>query len=302
MANEPLDLQLVTVSEKDFESLAAIRVAAMRESLERVGRFDENRARMRLRNSFVAEATRRIVSQGETIGFYAVIPGIEGLRLDHLYILPQHQGKGLGSAVLSIVFAQADQKNQDVVVGALRESASNRFYQRHGFVKSGESEFDTYYIRRPNLPRRAETLSLEPAAEADAELVYRIKFEAYADYAARAYGRWDEEFHRQFTRRNLPYTRLLRVGNETVGSIVVKPLEEHDDIIDLHVLPIHQRKGLGKATVQAVLAEARAKGKSVSLGVLKINPSRTLYERLGFVAADETATHILMTHPNHPNP
>ena len=34
--------------ESDFEALVALRIAAMRDSLERVGRFDEKRARERL--------------------------------------------------------------------------------------------------------------------------------------------------------------------------------------------------------------------------------------------------------------
>jgi len=34
-----------------------------------------------------------------------------------------------------------------VQVGALKESASNRFYQRHGFVLESEGEWDNYYVR-----------------------------------------------------------------------------------------------------------------------------------------------------------
>ena len=34
-------------------------------------------------------------------------------------------------------------------VGALRASAANRFYLRHGFVPDGEGEFDLYYRRAP---------------------------------------------------------------------------------------------------------------------------------------------------------
>jgi hypothetical protein len=34
-------------------------------------------------------------------------------------------------------------------VGALKESDSNRFYVRHGFVLESRAEFDNYYVRRP---------------------------------------------------------------------------------------------------------------------------------------------------------
>jgi ribosomal protein S18 acetylase RimI-like enzyme len=134
---------------EDFEALADIRVAAMRESLKRVGRFDPARARERLRAGFAPEHTRHIVAAGERVGFVVLKPQGEHLLLDHLYVLPSHQGRGIGAQVLAHVFTQADAQHMPIRVGALRESASNRFYQRHGFQLVEEAEFDNYYIRDP---------------------------------------------------------------------------------------------------------------------------------------------------------
>jgi hypothetical protein len=44
----PQGLSLAPAGEGDFEALLALRMAAMRESLEKVGRFDPQRARERL--------------------------------------------------------------------------------------------------------------------------------------------------------------------------------------------------------------------------------------------------------------
>ncbi len=71
------------------------------------------------------------------------------LRLAHLYIHPQHQGRGVGAAVLAWVFAEAEAAGLPVRVGALRESDSNRFYARHGFVRVAQTEFDNEYLRAP---------------------------------------------------------------------------------------------------------------------------------------------------------
>lgn len=43
-----------------------------------------------------------------------------------------------------------------------------------------------------------------------------------------------------------------------------------------------------------LLAEAAAAAIPVELQVLKVNPARSLYERLGFAVFDETETHHLM--------
>jgi ribosomal protein S18 acetylase RimI-like enzyme len=131
----------------DFDALVAIRIEAMRESLERVGRFDPQRARERLRAGFSAEHTRHIVVAGERVGFVVVRPHDEGLLLEHLYVKPSAQGRGIGTAVLAMVFAEADAQSLPVRVGALRESDSNRFYVRHGFRLAGQAEFDNHYIR-----------------------------------------------------------------------------------------------------------------------------------------------------------
>jgi len=147
MSASPVNVNLTPATEADFEHLADLRVAAMQESLERVGRFDPERARERLRNSFSPAHTRMIVFEEKMVGFYAARPSPEGLQLDHLYIHPQFQGRGIGAVVLQRIFDDADKSGVAVLVGALKESASNRFYQRHGFFEISESEWDIYYIR-----------------------------------------------------------------------------------------------------------------------------------------------------------
>ncbi len=131
----------------DFEALVAIRIDAMRESLERIGRFDPVRARERFREGFSPEFTRHVLVAGKRVGFVVVKPRVDGLLLDHLYIKPDAQGSGIGSIVLRQIFTKTDAAALTVYVGALKESASNRFYTRHGFQCVEAGEFDNYYVR-----------------------------------------------------------------------------------------------------------------------------------------------------------
>lgn len=136
------------VQESDFEMLADLRVAAMRPSLERVGRFDLARARGRLRASFSPAHSRHIVVDGKRIGLVVVKPREDGLYLENLYLQPGTQGTGIGSAVLTGLLAQADAAGQDVHVDVLLDSDANRFYLHHGFEEVGREAFDVYYVRR----------------------------------------------------------------------------------------------------------------------------------------------------------
>jgi GNAT superfamily N-acetyltransferase len=147
MSQEPQGVVLEAANESDFEALVAIRIEAMRESLERIGRFDTVRARERFRVGFSPEDTKHIVVGADRVGFLATKPQKQNLLLDHLYIKPAHQGRGVGAKVLQLVFAQAKSLRLPVKVGALRESESNRFYERHGFQLVEQGEFDNYYLR-----------------------------------------------------------------------------------------------------------------------------------------------------------
>lgn len=138
---------LYQAADDDLEALVAIRIEAMRESLERVGRFDPDRARARFLSGFDAACTRRMEVSGELVGFVVVKPLQDGLLLDHLYVIPSAQGTGIGSEVLAQVFREADEQRRSVSVGALKQSASNRFYIRHGFEFIESGEFDNYYVR-----------------------------------------------------------------------------------------------------------------------------------------------------------
>jgi len=137
------------VSMADFDELVALRIAAMRDSLEHVGRFDPERARERLRKSFYPEHTEFIVLAGQRIGFYTFRPAGDGFHLDHLYVCPGCQSRGVGSHVLRHLLSRSDARDMPVHLGALRDSPSNRFYRRHGFTQTAEDEWDIYYTRSP---------------------------------------------------------------------------------------------------------------------------------------------------------
>lgn len=141
------DVTLTPVQQSDLDDLVAIRIEAMRESLERVGRFDPVRARERFVSGFEAGNTRYIEVAGERVGFVVVKQQGAELLLDHLYLKRVAQGSGVGAAVLSLIFQEADAVALPIKVGALKGSDSNRFYVRHGFQFLESGEFDHYYVR-----------------------------------------------------------------------------------------------------------------------------------------------------------
>jgi GNAT superfamily N-acetyltransferase len=141
-----LRLSLQPVVAGDFEDMLALRIDAMRSSLERVGRFDLARSRERLSAGFFPRYMQHILLDGERVGFFTLKPeGEAALRLDHLYLRSSASGQGIGSWVLRQVLARASERGLAVKLTALKESDANRFYLRHGFALQGEEGVDLHY-------------------------------------------------------------------------------------------------------------------------------------------------------------
>jgi GNAT superfamily N-acetyltransferase len=134
----------------DLEVLADLRAVVLRADLERLGRYDEHRVRQRLRNSFSPGHTSIILTEGELAGSITLRPAAGGRQLlEHFYLAPRCQGRGLGSAVLESVLDRTDELDQTVGLDVLQGSAARRLYERHGFVVEAEDPIDVFMVRRP---------------------------------------------------------------------------------------------------------------------------------------------------------
>ena len=89
LALPPEGFALEVARAEDFEELLALRLRAMRPSLERLGRYDERRARLRLADGFDPARAQHIVMDGVRVGFFVLKPLTRAWRgLGHFYIGP----------------------------------------------------------------------------------------------------------------------------------------------------------------------------------------------------------------------
>ncbi|MFT3762327.1 MAG: GNAT family N-acetyltransferase [Pseudoxanthomonas sp.] len=68
-------------------------------------------------------------------------------------------------------------------------------------------------------------------------------------------------------------------------------------VMQIQLAPELQGRGLGRELLQEFIGQARTAGRDVTLHVLKANPARALYERLGFVVEGEDAQEFHMRLP-----
>ncbi|MEU5642607.1 GNAT family N-acetyltransferase [Streptomyces milbemycinicus] len=137
----------------DIEAVAELRATVMRADLARLGRYDEHRVRQRLRDSFSTQHTSIIMVDRELAGCVTVRPAegsrtSEGMQwLEHFYLAPHWQGRGLGSAVLRTVLERTDAQGVSVGLNVLQGSTARRLYERHGFVVEAEDPVDVFMVR-----------------------------------------------------------------------------------------------------------------------------------------------------------
>ncbi|WP_189317238.1 GNAT family N-acetyltransferase [Streptomyces brasiliensis] len=136
----------------DVEVIAELRAVVLRPDLERLGRFDEQRVRQRLRDSFSPRYTSVIEAGGTFAGCVTVRPAGDGWLLEHFYLAAALQGRGLGSAVLRTLLERTDAEGAAVRLNVLRGSAARRLYERHGFTVEAQDAVDVFMVRRPGAP------------------------------------------------------------------------------------------------------------------------------------------------------
>ncbi|MFJ9691815.1 GNAT family N-acetyltransferase [Kitasatospora sp. NPDC101183] len=132
----------------DVEPVAELRAVVMRPDLERLGRYDEQRVRTRLREGFSTTHTSVLLVDGAFAGSVTVRPAEQGVRLlEHFYLDPAHHGRGIGTAVLRRLLAEADTAGEPVRLTVLQGSPARRLYERHGFALDSEDPVDAHLLR-----------------------------------------------------------------------------------------------------------------------------------------------------------
>jgi ribosomal protein S18 acetylase RimI-like enzyme len=139
-------------------------------------------------------------------------------------------------------------------------------------------------------------ISLRPVTDDDYEYLYALNEQTMREYAEQTYGPWNETVVRGiFAERWRPESiRIVVIDGQDGGMLEVIPGETSVQLANIRVAPEHQGKGIGTRLISEVLRDAHGRGLPVTLRVLKVNPARHLYERLGFVVVGETEPHYLM--------
>ena len=146
---------------------------------------------------------------------------------------------------------------------------------------------------RPLTAMPATALRLRPATEADRAFLWHLHRDTMRPYVEQTWG-WEEaDQRRRFDEQFQPDRKqIVLAQGKPVGMIDVEYRAQEVFLAVVELAPTWQGRGLGTRLVRSVIDNAG--DLPVSLRVLKANPARRLYERLGFTVVGETTTHYHM--------
>jgi GNAT superfamily N-acetyltransferase len=142
-----MDISLRPSTPRDIDWLVDLRAEVLRVDLERLGRYDENLVRDRMRLGFRPDWTRIVVVERADVGSITTRPEGSTRWIEHFYLTASVQGKGVGSIVLERVLAETHVG--DTKLNVLQGSAARRLYERYGFVSDQEDEVDVFMTLEP---------------------------------------------------------------------------------------------------------------------------------------------------------
>ena len=108
------------------------------------------------------------------------------------------------------------------------------------------------------------------------------------EYAIRHYGVWKEDLLRYALKESSMNIRVHEREGKILGFFWMEPMERFLELLEIHVSPPHQRKGLGSQMMREVEQLAQEEGfEEIRLWVFKKNPAVSFYESLGYRITSE---------------
>jgi ribosomal protein S18 acetylase RimI-like enzyme len=128
--------------------------------------------------------------------------------------------------------------------------------------------------------------SPRPANEDDINFLWALRQLTMKPYIQESYG-WNDDEEYEYATERLMCTRIIHIENFDVGIVKIIEFPDHIHLQQIQVHPEWSNQGIGTQIINDLIRQASKKNKTVRLYVLKNNPAKNLYTRLGFTIQEE---------------
>jgi ribosomal protein S18 acetylase RimI-like enzyme len=127
-----------------------------------------------------------------------------------------------------------------------------------------------------------EILTFRPATEADVPFLLELRRRTMSEHLRASGIEPSESERRARVLASFECAEIILLAGAPVGLLKVVRGPDNWDLVQIQIVPEKQGRGFGSTILEKLLADAVNAQVTVSLSVLKVNPARQLYERLGF--------------------
>ena len=134
----------------DYDFLYNLMKSTMKEYyIETYGSWDEEVERNFFDESFNSIKYQILISEGQDIGCLAITKNDTDIFINEIQILLQYQNKGIGKMIFDLIINDSKRLKIPINLEVLKvNKRAQMFYERMGFIKSGET--DSHYAMRRN--------------------------------------------------------------------------------------------------------------------------------------------------------
>ena len=127
-----------------------------------------------------------------------------------------------------------------------------------------------------------DALTFRPATEADIPFLLELRRQTMSEHLRASGIEPSESERRARVLASFDCAEIILLAGAPVGLLKVVRGPDNWDLVQIQIVPEKQGRGFGSTILEKLLADAEQAHVTVSLSVLKVNPARQLYERLGF--------------------
>ncbi|NML34678.1 GNAT family N-acetyltransferase [Paraburkholderia antibiotica] len=143
-------------------------------------------------------------------------------------------------------------------------------------------------------PAPPSDLTLRPAQADDADFLLELRRATMTEHLLRAGEPTDEDAHRARLLHRYDAAQVICIDGAPAGLLKAHRSDAEWFVEQVQIAPALQGRGIGEQVLRALLRTAAAEALPVALHVLKGNPAKRLYDRLGFevVGEDDRQFHM----------
>jgi ribosomal protein S18 acetylase RimI-like enzyme len=137
----------------DYAFARQLMFSTMRDLVEEAVGWNEYRMDAGFARQFDMSKARIVTLGGRDIGWIQSQGVNDEIEIPYFFILPEHQGQGIGGAILNQLLALAQKQGKPVSLSVMKRNRAIEFYRQHGFriTHEGPHEFDMRLEPKPSL-------------------------------------------------------------------------------------------------------------------------------------------------------